>query len=331
MYCVDTKHKCPFEATAKRAIVVTGLGAVVEERLQKSIAIIEAPSVLGLWPSGVERLPDALRAAGLHARLVGDDAAAVARAEPPPFDAARDAGTGLLNGPAIVAFSRTLADAVGEAIGRGAFPLVLGGDCSILLGPLLATRRRDGGGLLFVDGHADYYQPAAEPKGEVASMALALATGRGPVVLADLDGLRPLVRDVDVVAFGYRDADEARAHGSDDVAATAVHAMPLDHVRHLGITTATAHAIAHLTRAYGPGNFWLHFDADVLDDAVMPAVDYRQPGGLSLDEAATLLNAAIAAGRCAGMTVTTFNPSLDAGGAGAKMLADLVAKAMDAI
>jgi hypothetical protein len=37
--------------------------------IQKSFAIVEAPSVLGLFPKGVERLPDALLAAGLAEQL----------------------------------------------------------------------------------------------------------------------------------------------------------------------------------------------------------------------------------------------------------------------
>ena len=67
----------------------------------------------------------------------------------------------------------------------GDIPIVLGGDCSILLGNLLALRGRGRYGLLFIDGHADFYQPDAEPNGEAASMDLALATGRGPHVVAD--------------------------------------------------------------------------------------------------------------------------------------------------
>ena len=77
----------------------------------------------------------------------------------------------------------------------------------------LAARRRGRSGLLFLDGHADFFQPSAEPKGEVASMELAIAVGRGPAVLADLEGRRPLVREEDVVAFGYRDAEAAAAEG----------------------------------------------------------------------------------------------------------------------
>ena len=51
------------------------------------IAIIEAPSVLGLFPKGVETLPQALLAAGLVERL---DARHAGRVEPPSYDHKRD-------------------------------------------------------------------------------------------------------------------------------------------------------------------------------------------------------------------------------------------------
>lgn len=80
-------------------------------------------------------------------------------------------------------------------IEEGRFSIVLGGDCSILIDPLLALRRLGPYGLFFLDGHADIYQPDAEPSGEVASMELALVSGRGPRQLADIEGMGPLVRD----------------------------------------------------------------------------------------------------------------------------------------
>ena len=170
--------------------------------------IIEAPSNLGLKPDSVEHLPGALLDAGLARRL---DARRHARLAVPPYDARRDPGSGILNAPRIRDFSVMLADLVAPVTARGSFPVVLGGDCSILLGNLLALRR--GGkrhGLLFLDGHADFYQPEASPSGEAADMDLALATGRGPAILADLEGLRPLVRDADVAVLGPRDAVQAR-------------------------------------------------------------------------------------------------------------------------
>jgi arginase len=210
---------------------------------------------------------------------------------------------------------------------RGERPIVLGGDCSILLGTLLALRRRGRFGLLFLDGHADFYQPEANPNGEAASMELAFATGRGPALLADLEGRRPLVRDEDVVALGFRDAAEQASFGSQPLP-PALKAFDLDAVRRLGADGAAREALAHLTRPDGPEGFWIHLDADVLDDAIMPAVDYRQPGGLSWDALGSLLRAAASSGRAVGLEVTIYNPRLDPDGAAARRLVDVIVDAL---
>lgn len=209
----------------------------------RNVAIVEAPSVLGLRPTGVEELPAALLGAGLAEGL---GAVRTGRVDPPPYEPQRDPETGLLNPGGIAAYSGALADAVGGVLDRGRFPVVLGGDCSVLLGILLALRRRDRHGLLFLDGHSDFYQPSAEPAGEVASMELALATGRGPRVLADLEGRGPLVRDEDVVALGFRDAEESASYGMQPLP-SALHAMGLDTVRALGAAEAARRAVGLLT------------------------------------------------------------------------------------
>jgi arginase len=280
--------------------------------------------VLGLFPKGVETLPDALLAAGLGERL---EARRAGRLEPPPYDDRRDRQTLLLNPKGIADYSMALADAVGHAIDVEEFPVVLGGDCSIVLGCLLALRRRGRYGLLFLDGHADFYQPAAEPNGEAASMDLALATGRGPEIVTDLEGRRPLVRDEDVVAFGRRDAEDAEAHGSQRIEDTAIRVVDLAEVRKRGAGDATLRAIGDLSRQEVVG-FWVHLDADVLDDAVMPAVDYRMPGGLSWQELVTTLQVAIASGRAIGLNVTIFNPELDVDCSIAAAFVDALAKGL---
>lgn len=60
----------------------------------KSIAIIEAPSILGLQPTGVERLPDALVRAGLLGRLHARHAG---RMNAPVYSNVHDRETGFLN------------------------------------------------------------------------------------------------------------------------------------------------------------------------------------------------------------------------------------------
>jgi arginase len=290
---------------------------------EKSFAIVEAPSVLGLFPKGVETLPDALLGAGLAERL---GARRAGRVEPSAYDPDRDPETLLLNPRGIADYAVALADAVGPIVDRGEFPVVLGGDCSILLGNLLALRRRGRYGLLFLDGHADFYQPEAEPNGEAASMELALATGRGPAVVADIEGRRPLVRDEDVVVLGRRDAADAEAHGSQRIEDTAIAMTDLAAVRAAGAGAAAASAVAHLAKVELEG-FWLHLDADVLDDAVMPAVDYRMPGGLSWDELVAVLRASVSGG-AVGVNVTIFNPELAGGGSIARAFVDALARGL---
>jgi arginase len=234
----------------------------------------------------------------------------------------------LLNPSGIADYAGALADAVGAVVNRGEFPVVLGGDCSILLGNLLALRRRGRHGLLFLDGHADFYQPEAEPNGEAASMELALATGRGPAVVTAIEGRRPLVRDEDVVVFGRRDAADAEAHGSRRIEDTAIAMTDLAAVRAAGVEAAAASAVERLSRTELDG-IWIHLDADVLDDAIMPAVDYRMPGGLSWDELVAVLRAGVGSGRAVGINVTIFNPRLDGDGSIARALAEALGRGLE--
>jgi len=281
-----------------------------------SFAIVQAPSGLGLRASGVQGLGDALLGHGLAEAL---DARVATAVTPPRGSGGVDPASGVLNGPEIAEYAVALADAVGGVLDCGDVPLVLGGDCSVLLGGALALRRRGGAGLLFLDGHADFYEPSVEPSGEAASMDLALVTGHGPPAVGELEGHSPLVRAEDVVIVGLRDAEEQVRDGSPPLPGELL-ALDLAAVRAAGAPAAAERALAHLTRPGAPERFWVHVDADVLDDAVMPAVDYRQPGGLSPPELATVLAAAMATGHVAGVEVTIYNPALDPDGTAGAML-----------
>ncbi|HYW13760.1 MAG TPA: arginase family protein [Longimicrobium sp.] len=290
---------------------------------RRPYAIIQAPSVLGLKPTGVDGLPARLLELGLAERI---GARRAGRVDAPPYHPDRDAETGTLNAHAIAGWTPRLADAIGDVLDAGEFPVVLGGDCSIVLGGMLALRRRGRYGLLFIDGHADFYQPQANPNGEAASMDLAFATGHGPRLLAGIEGRGPLVRDEDVFVLGFRDGDEQAEYGSQPLP-PALRALDLAAVRRMGIEAAASTAVEHVARGELDG-FFIHLDADVLDDAVMPAVDYRIPGGLTVDELKTVLRAALASGRAVGMEVTIYNPALDADGAAGRALADVLAEAL---
>jgi arginase len=259
-----------------------------------------------------------LRRHGLLERLGAADAG---RVEPPPYRPEVDPATGVRNGDTMPAYSIALADRLEELLDAGAFPLVLGGDCSILLGGMLALRRRGRYGLVSVDGGLDFRHPGnahlVGPVGSVAGEDLAVVTGRGAEALTNLEGRRPLVRDADVVAIGHRGLEGF----ADEVLATPMTLFDAGTLRRLGPEEVARRAVAALA-GRGVEGFWVHVDADVLDPEVMPAVDSPEPGGLSFQELAALLAALTAAEAATGMQLTIFDPELDADG---RLAAELTA------
>jgi arginase len=293
-------------------------------------AIVEAPSALGHVPEhlGVERAPQALLRAGLADGLTARRAA---RVEAPGYSAERDPRTHVMNPRAISAYSPLLADAVAAVLDQGEFPVVLGGDCSILLGTMLALRRRGRYGLLYIDGDADFYQPQVNPLSGAASASdLAFATGRGPDVVADIEGRRPLVRDDDVVVFACRDAADRERRGCQPLPDDLL-VVDRDQVRRLGAGPAAREAVRFLTRDGGPEDgFWIHIDADVFDETIMQAVDDPRPDGLAWDEVVSALGVAVRSGRAVGLQVAIYNPDIDADGSNGRGLAAAVRDALAA-
>jgi arginase len=98
-------------------------------------------------------------------------------------------------------------------------------------------------------------------------------------------------------------------------------------VRRDGARASVERALERVARPELDG-FWVHVDVDVLDDEVMPAVDYRLPGGLAWDELGTVLASAAGTGRMSGLDLAIFNPALDADGSIAARLADTLADAL---
>lgn len=96
-------------------------------------------------------------------------------------------------------------------------------------------------------------------------MDLAIVSGRGPDILTNIDGLKPLVKDEDVIVFGYCDAEQASSYGSQVVVDTNMHVFDLLRVKDLKITAAAPLAVKQLLMCELDG-FWIHLDADVLDD-----------------------------------------------------------------
>ena len=105
-----------------------------------------------------------------------------------------------------------------------------------------------------------------------------------------------------------------------------IKAIGLEEVPRVGAAAATQEALA-CASGKATRDFWIHFDADVLDDANVPAVDYRLPGGLTWVEIEEVLSAALAHPKALGMEISIFNPRLDANRNGLSALVDMLTSA----
>ncbi|MFE9691373.1 arginase family protein [Micromonospora sp. NPDC005806] len=295
--------------------------------MTRRIAVLDAPTNLGLRPPtstsvpGCAKAPGALRDHDLLARLRARDVGCLT---PPRYDPGDwRPGDGVCHAREISGYSVALADRIGAIIDRGEFPLVLGGDCSVLLGSALAMHRLGeavGGriGLVFVDGHSDFRHPGnASYVGAAAGEDLALVTGRGQADLAAIEGRRPYFRDIDVVVLGIRAQDEYRL----DLQAAGITTRPVPALRAEGAARTAQWAHEQLADCAG---YWVHIDVDVLDPAVMPAVDAPDPGGIAFAELEILLSGLVDTPHCLGVELTVFDPDYDPDGSYAAEIVNTV-------
>ena len=295
------------------------------------IGIVGVPFNSAGIASGVGRAPAALRAHGLVEQLarVNDvrDYGDVGFAALRPV---RDSVSGIKSLEATVSMVSAVEATVARVMTDGRFPLILGGDCPVMLGGLAAAHRRLGRvGLLFVDGHEDAYPPHSSPTGEAADMEFAFAIGLyledAP---RDFANRFPLVQPPDTVIMGARDTADL-AH--DKVVSLA------SQVRVISDAQAQARDCAVLAReqldrleANGVSGVWLHTDLDVLSSAALAAVDYRQPGGFSWAQLASVARLAIRRPSTIGWDVTIYNPDLDPHQAHAATIVNFIAATFDA-
>lgn len=288
-----------------------------------NMRIISAPSILGLKPTGVRFLGKSLLEMGV-AGLAGADPDILYLADPNhQYNPERDESTGCLNSVPLLSFCAELSDAVTTTLSVAQFPLVLGGDCSILLGIMPALKAIDPTGLVFLDAHADFYSPETSTTGEVADMDLAIVAGYGPPLLTNINDLGPYVDEEDIIHIGQRDQDETLQYNSPQINETAITCISAKQCHDLG-SEAVAELVQQMVVDSGRKKFWIHFDTDVLHDDINPSVDYRLPGGLSIEYIEHIVSAVLSTGKCTGMSVTIYNPLLDPDGVAGRRIASAI-------
>ena len=230
------------------------------------------------------------------------------------FEGIRDPETGIRDLDLWVALTNNLSRKLGSILNREAFPLLLGGDCSMLLG-IFSTFARRGTevGLMFLDGHADFHTPETSPSGDPADMELAILTGRGPHKITQVAGKFPMLKEEDVVVYGIRAWDQ--------IAESNIRVYDRNRMVERGIQEVVEDGLEGFTQR--DLSLWLHFDVDALDPKIMPVM-FPESGGLTIEETREFLSLVWATGRTVGMSIACYHPVLDIDGSAGARLVNLI-------
>ncbi len=199
-----------------------------------------------------------------------------------------------------------LAGRVTRAVERGAFPLVLGGNCDSALGTL-AGIGTTGIGVVWLDAHGDFNTPDTSPSGYLAGMVLATATGRCHQELwSSVGNAGPSVPEAFVVAVGIRDLDPEEGQGLDG---SEMHAVTASEVNAMGVEESLRPPLEDLSSRVR--EVYLHLDIDSLDPRHAPGVDFPAPGGLSVEDVEDTIRIVAQRFRIRAAALTAYNPDRD--------------------
>jgi arginase len=273
------------------------------------VALVAVPYHLGHMSLGMGAGPDRLLDAGvgdalrLHGHEVEVERVSLDRQ---PNEVA-----------ALFATAGLVSKHVAGAVERGAFPLVLSGNCFCSLGIVAGV----GGdlGVVWLDAHPDFNTAEATTSGFADGMGLAILTGTGWNALREtVPGYR-IVPEGNVILVGTRDIsapEEARLQASNITRLDVAEAGPR-------LTPAVSMLAARVEGAY------FHLDLDVLDPSEGRANEYAVAGGLRASDVSTAIDAVGRLLVLRAAAVTAYDPTLDPDGSLAETAVELVARIVD--
>jgi arginase len=298
------------------------------EEAAREVAVIGATLDLGAGRRGVDMGPSAIRYAGLDQQLtdklgvrvsdVGNVISPVAETTSMGDETARYLSQ-------ILDLCDRLSGLVADAAGRGALPLVLGGDHSCALGSLVGMAKvRGAGGVVWIDAHGDLNTPETSPSGNVHGMVLAAALGRAGDAFRRDGWPLPAVEPGKLALVGVRSLDEGERKLLGELDAKV---FTMSEVDRIGVEPCMREALAH---AAGAAFLHVSLDMDVVDPDYAPGVGTPVRGGFSYREAHLAMETVAESGLLDSMDVVEVNPILDRENATGQLAVELVASALGA-
>ena len=254
------------------------------------IEIHGAPLDLGGARQGSRLGPDALRLAGIANSLFVDQAQPGIDHGNIPVDLTAGEGDGLPFAKPIAEVLIALKAKTNEVLGRGNFPIMLGGEHSMSAGTVSAFVDKYGDklGVLWIDAHADINTPDQSPSQNIHGMPLALLCGFESGVDGNGDRdwrflqesvVSQHLNPVNICWFGLRDVDTGERDRARMGCAVTMHDIDRDGV--LGCWNRIHDYLVSRGCTY----LYVSLDVDAMDPILAPGTGTAVRGGLSYREA----------------------------------------------
>lgn len=279
-----------------------------------NVHILEMPLDFGASRHGSDMGPSAIRLAGIKERLESlnhktFEHADIFQPQPQEYEQVGNPKAKYLK-PIVNACTK-LAASVEEISSKGDFPLVLGGDHSIVLGTLAglaasAKKENKKIGVLYVDAHGDFNDTNTSPTGNIHGECLAASAGIG---LPDLTNLYFEGQKVDpnnICFVGCRDLDPGEKVLMKKAGVTVFTMSDIDR-------QGFSEIVKKVLKFFETHADWIHvsFDMDVLDPMYAPGTGIPLPGGLTNREALLLMEEMASIGKVKSAEIVEVNPILD--------------------
>ncbi|MBM3938985.1 MAG: hypothetical protein FJ333_10105 [Sphingomonadales bacterium] len=175
-------------------------------------------------------------------------------------------------------------------------------------------------GVIWIDAHYDLHSPYTTPSGNSHGMAVnALIDDNNAEhaeqsvtpeeaqlweAIKSIKGMGNAIPAKNLVFLGVRDFEKPEEalitkHG--------ICSIQPQEIQDKGITACLDKALGHLSHCE---HLYISFDVDSLDPSISQATGTPVSGGLSLDQAKTLIHALVNNPKCRCLEITEFNPSL---------------------
>ncbi len=292
--------------------------------MNRNISLIGAPTDIGAGARGASMGPEAMRVAHIAAMLQSHGLDVIDRGNlSGPANPWLPPNNGYRHLDEVVAWNRSVHDAVLAELRSSRLPILLGGDHCLGIGSISAVARhcREAGKklrVLWLDAHADFNTSTLTPSGNIHGMPVACLCGLGPQALIEIGGTVPALHPKCIRQIGIRSVDEGEKRlvheqGLEVFDMRYIDEMGMRHTMELALATLDEKTHLHVS-----------FDVDFLDPEIAPGVGTTVPGGPTYREAQLCMEMIADTGRLASLDVMELNPALDVRNKTALLAVDLI-------